>query len=654
MTQGLSRQQLGITEAMIAAYGETIFHLSNNHQIRRGDPIRDKNFAAIEAHRDELGMSDAEIAARIGLLPAQVTFIRNLEERRRFRTGHYHQLNRLGGGRRFRAERMTPFQDHFRYSETALGLRAALAFDPERVRSYVARGLWRDDTIRNWLERHARERPGAPAVVDGGRIVTYADLRGRIASLAAGLYRAGVRPGDVVAVQLPNTMEHLESFLAVSWLGAVMTTLYMTYRAAELGAQLEHAKATALIVPATLGDFGVAAWALDRKARLPALRAVIVVGEAPSGAIAYESLTADAPAPPADVPAPTAADPFLLLYTSGTTSAPKGVPLNSHQMLTNARLGIVEHDIRAGDVVLSAAPFGHLFALYSVQMALAAGAAVLLLPRFTPPDLVETIAAGRASHVFAGPAHLAACRAANVLVGADLASVRLIVLSGSIVAPDLVRDVGPFLPNGTITQLWGMTELQAGLYTRPGDPLELAATSAGRASPGTEVRVADDAGRVVPPGEAGEIQVRGPSVFAGYYDNPAATAAAFTADGWFRSGDIGRMDASGNVTLAGRIKDVVNRGGVKYNPEEVEILIERHPAVAQCAIVPLADARMGERACCFAVLKPGAALDLEGLCAFLSDHGIAKYKLPERLEIRTELPMTATRKVIKSRLAPSA
>jgi len=654
VTQGLSRRQLGITDAMIDAYGETIFRLSNNHQIRRGDPVRDKDFAAIDAHRHELGMSDAEIAARIGLLSAQVTFIRNLEERRRFRTGHYHMLNRLGGGRRFRADRMTPFQDHFRYSEAALGLRAALAFDPERVRCYVERGLWRSDTLRGWIERHARERPDAPAIIDGGRVITYAALGRRVATLAAGLYHAGVRPGEVVAVQLLNTVEHLEGFLALSWLGAVMSTLYMTFREADLAAQLTHSRACALIVPEAIGEFRPAEWALAHRGELPHLRTVIVVGAPPAGAIAHDALAAEARPLPDDLPVPSAADPFLLLYTSGTTSAPKGVPLNSHQMLTNARLGIVEHDIRAGDVVLSAAPFGHLYALYSVQMALCAGAAVLLLPRFTPPDLVKTIAAGRASHVFAGPAHLAACQAANSFAGADLASLRLIVLSGSVVPPDLVRAVGPHLRNGTISQLWGMTELQAGLYTRPGDPLERAATSAGRASPGTEVRIADENGRAVPTGGDGELQVRGPSVFAGYYDNPAATAAAFAADGWFRSGDIGSMDSSGNVTLSGRIKDVINRGGVKYNPQEVELLIERHPAVVQCAIVPVADARMGERACCFAVLKPGAALDLEGLCAFLTTQGVAKYKLPEQLKIRAELPLTATRKVIKSRLAPSA
>ncbi len=652
MTRGLTRRQLGVTDAMVAAYGAAIFELSNNHQIRRGDPVRTKQFDAIERQRHELGMSDRQIAARIGLSVDQVTYIRNLEERRRFRTDHYHILNRLGGGRRYRAERMTPFQDHFRFSEEALCLRAALAFDPDRVRSCIERGYWRDDTLRGWLQRNARQQPSAPAILDAGGALNYQDLEHGVERLAVGLYQLGVRPGDVVAVQLPNTLEHIESFLAISWLGAVMTTLYMSYREAELLAQLNHAKAKALIVPKTIGDFSPADWAARHRSRLPHLNAIVVVGEAPAGTISYASLTAATQALPKDLPEPTAADPFLLLYTSGTTSSPKGVPLNAHQMLTNARLGIAEHDIRSGDRVLSAAPFGHLFALYSVQLALCAGASVVLLPQFMPGDLIKIIEGSRPTHMFAGPAHIAACQAAGMLDQADLSSLRLVVLSGAAVPPQLVRAAAPKLTNGAFCQLWGMTELQAGLYTRPDDPVELVAESAGRVSPGTEVRIADADGGMVAPGEEGELQVRGPSVFAGYYDNAEATAQAFTADGWFRSGDVARMDSAGNVTLSGRVKDVINRGGVKYNPQEVELLIERHPAVLQCAIAPIKDQRLGERACCYAVLKPGAQLTLDDLVGHLSGQGIAKYKLPERLELRAELPMTATRKVIKGQLAP--
>jgi cyclohexanecarboxylate-CoA ligase len=549
---------------------------------------------------------------------------------------------------------MTPIQDHFRFSEDALSIRAAMAFDPSRARAYVESGVWRDDTLRGWLQRNALQQPNAPAVIHHGGAVTYREFKQRVAKIAAGLHRIGVRPGDVVAVQLPNTIEYIESFLAISFLGAVMTTLYLSFRDVELAAQLVHSRAKAMIVPHAIGDFSPPEWALQNKPRLPSLASIVVVGEPLAGTIGFGELGNSAAALPEDLPIPNAADPFLLLYTSGTTSSPKGVPLNYHQMLTNARLGIVEHDIRSGDIVLSAAPFGHLYALYSVQMALCAGAATLLLPVFTPPELIKAIETKKPTHLFAGAAHIAACQGARLLDSQKLSSLRVVVLSGAAVPPNLVLNFAPLLTNGNVSQLWGMTELQAGLYTRPADSVVLVANSAGRASPGTEVRIANEHGAPMPAGEEGEVQVRGPSVFAGYYNNPDATAQSFTSDGWFRSGDIATMDPSGNVSLSGRLKDVINRGGIKYNPQEIELLVERHPSVAQCAIAPIPDSILGEQACCYIVMKPGAQLTFDELSTFLLRFGIAKYKLPEKLEIMTEFPLTATRKVIKGRLGPKA
>ena len=148
----------------------------------------------------------------------------------------------------------------------------------------------------------------------------------------------------------------------------------------------------------------------------------------------------------------------------------------------------------------------------------------------------------------------------------------------------------------------------------------------------------------------GELQARGCSVFDGYLDNEAATADAFTADGWFRTGDLARADAGGNIVITGRLKDVINRGGVKFNPADVEAVIDRHAAVAQCAIAGMPDPVLGERACCFAVLKPNASLDLEALKAWLQDNGVSKMKWPERLEIVAEMPLTPTRKIKKADL----
>ncbi len=641
MARGLSRDQIGVTDSMVETFGEIIFHLSHNIQKRRGDPIRERDFEAVEAQRAELGLTDAEIAARIGLTETQVLYIRNREERRRFRTGHYHRLNELGGGRRFRADRFTPHMDHFKFSDDALELRAAMTFEPERVRHYVEAGFWRDDTLSGWLDRHADAAPDSPAIRTADTTIAFGALAEQVARLAGGLSRAGVRRGDVVGVQLPNIPEYLIAYLAIVRLGGVMTTVYMPYRAAEMETLLGHSRARAFICMTDAGGFAAAEAALSLKSALPALEAVIALGQPVPGAQSLADLMASEPAQPADMP--VASDPFLLLYTSGTTDRPKAVPLSYHNMLGNARFGLAEHRIGADDLLLSAAPFGHLFGLYSVHLALAAGACSLLLPMFSPPALAGLIETARPTVLFTAPAHIAACLAGGLFDAHDIASLRLTIMSGSAVPADLARAFAARLGDGRVSQLWGMTETQAGLYTRPDDPIEIAAASAGRPSPGTEVRIAEE----------DELQVRGPLLFPGYFKNPEANRSAFSEDGWFRTGDTASIDEQGNVTITGRLKDIINRGGVKYNPRDIEELLDRHPKILQSAIVPVPDPVLGEKACCFAVATEGATPTLEELCAYLAEHDIAKHKLPERLELVADMPMTATRKIIKARLKPA-
>ena len=652
MTRGLKAEQLGITPALVDTYGETIFKLSHNHQIRRGDPVRDKDFAAIEFHAHELGLSDAQIASRIGLRAIQVTYIRNLMERRRFRRNHYHRLNQLGGGRRFRADRAQLTEEVQPMGKAARRLRGAMRFRPELVQRYVAEGWWTDDTLAAWLGRNARERPDATAIELGDAQLSWTELAAKVEALAGGLCNLGLGPGDVIGIQLPNTIEFIAAYLAIGRIGAVTTTLYLPHRESEFRHLLGHARARAVFVGAAVGDFSPAATALCLRADLDDLEHVIVVGSdaAPEpDAVSFEALEGAGHAVPDDV-APAASDPFLLLYTSGTTSAPKAVPLSYQNMLSNARLSAPEHGLGPDDRILSVPPFGHLYALYSVHLALYAGAPMVLLPVFSPPALIETLAAKRPTVVFAAPAHMAACIGNQLLTEEFMSDVRLLVIAGSAVPADLARSVQAYMGKGKVCQLWGMTELQAGLYTRLDDSLDVVATSAGRASPGAEVRVADETGRALGAERDGELQIRGCLLFPGYLDNDSANAAAFTLDGWFRTGDLARMDAAGNVAITGRLKDVINRGGVKYNPLDIEALIERYPGVGQCAIVPMPDEILGERACCFITTSGGATPTLEGLCDYLVGKGISKVKLPEKLVVVDEMPLTPTRKIIKGKL----
>ena len=649
MSRGLSRSQIGVTEAMVQSFGETIFRLSHNHQVRRGDPIRLKDFTAVERQRADLGLSDTEISGRIGLSRDQVTFIRNLVERRKIRRNHYQRLLELGGGRRFRAERFTPHEQRRSYSEAAMNLRDAMRFDGDRAAVYLERGWWSPaDTLSRWLIRAASETPDAPAIVGDGQTLSYRELAGRVAALAGGLKGLGLGSGDVVAVQLPNRMEYLVSYLAICAIGGVMTTLYVPYRAAEMETLLTHSRARAFIGLDAMGDFRPTRTVLDLRSRTGSPEHVIVLGDTPRGACPFADL---AGAPPHDLSdGPVAADPFLLLYTSGTSARPKGVPLAYQGILGNARLGAPEHGITADDRILSAAPFGHLYGLYSFHLALAAGAATVLLPTFTPPDLARTLDAEAVTVLFAAPAHVAACLGAGLLSAGRLSRLRLAVLSGSAVAPAVAKGLQERMANGHVTQLWGMTETQAGLYTRPGDPVETVAGTAGRPSPGTEVRIVGAGDTALPPGEEGELQIRGSLLFPGYFDHPEANREAFSAGGWFRTGDLAVVTGEGNVAITGRCKDVINRGGIKYNPRDVEDLLAAHPQIDMAAIVPVPDPVLGERACCCITVAGGAAPTLDAVCAYLDENGVAKVRWPERLEVLDAMPLTATRKIVKGRL----
>ena len=326
------------------------------------------------------------------------------------------------------------------------------------------------------------------------------------------------------------------------------------------------------------------------------------------------------------------------------------MPLAYQGILGNARLAVAEHGITAADRILSAPPFGHLYGLYTFHLALAAGACTVLLPAFTPPDLARVLRAESVTALFAAPAHVAACLGAGRPSPEEAASVRLAVMAGSPVLPAVVKGLKERIGDGEVTQLWGMTELQAGLYTRPGDPIEIVAASAGRPSPGTEVRVVGPDGAGLPAGEEGELQARGPLLFPGYLDHPEANRDAFVAGGWFRTGDFAVIGAGGNVAITGRCKDVINRGGVKYNPRDIEDLLAAHPQVDMAAIVPIPDPVLGERACCCITVAGDVAPSLEAICAYLDEHGVAKMRWPERLEIVDAMPLTATRKIIKGRL----
>ncbi len=513
---------------------------------------------------------------------------------------------------------------------------------------YTSAGYWTEEILVDVLDRWHRETPEGAALLSAQGRVTWADLAQAAGRLAASFAGLGITKGDVVAVQLPNTVEFVTTYLAICMRGAVMQTVHMPYRSSELSFLLGHSRAKAFVCIARSNDFSAAETAVALQGSLPGLEHVIAVGEDVAGATSYADVVRlGGNAARAQV---TAADPFLLLYTSGTTADPKGVPHSYRSFLCNSRLSARELEIEPGDVLLSLAPMTHLYGLFVFHLGLMAGATCVMLPQFSPPAFAEAVETHRATKIFAAPAHLQATLNMGLMDQYDFSSVHFICLSGSTVPPALARSVEEKLPNGRALQLWGMTELQAGAYSRMSDDASDRHYTAGRASPGTELRIADDSGEPSPPETDGRLQVRGPSLFRGYLGNDAATREALTSDGWFETGDTAKLTMDGHLILTGRVKEIINRGGVKFNPVDVETIIDAMPAVERSAIVPYADQVLGEKACVFVVSAAGANVALSDILATLEQAGVARIKWPERLEVVDAMPMTPTQKVMRARL----
>jgi len=517
-------------------------------------------------------------------------------------------------------------------------------YGPEYFR---AQGWWRDETLNDWVGRAARRTPDHPALITTDGRISYGEMCARAGRIAAGLSARGIRNGDVVGVRLPNLPEFVLAWLAINSLGAVMQTLHMAYGKREIERLLQHSGARMLIAASMPNDQLPPAELASIREGVSTLQHVVAL-QGTEGVLPFSSLE-QADSPPA-AEAPSASDPFLLLYTSGTTSAPKGVSVTYNHFLSNARLAAGEFGLTADDRILCLAPYTHLYGLYTLQLAFSVGAAACIRPVFTPGGCAEAIRQTCPTVMFGAPGHVAGCMQMRLFDGLDLSSIRLAVLSGTTVPPELSAAFEHLLPNGRVAQAWGMTELQFGSCGRLSDSREARFNSVGRAMPGTELRVADvETGRPLS-GSTGELQVRGCSVFSGYLGNPEVTAASFTPDGWFKTGDLAQMDQDGYVRLRGRIKEIINRGGVKYHPGEVEALLEVHPAVAQAAVAAIPDATLGERAACFLVLKPGKSVTLDELTLYLKEQKLAKFMWPEYLMVVPEMPMTPTRKIIKSEL----
>jgi len=505
---------------------------------------------------------------------------------------------------------------------------------PDVQERWRARGSWTDETL---LDRLASADGSRLAIVDGEVRITIEELRERSARVAAALRERGVRPGDIVCWQLPNWWEAVVVCWAIWRCGAIASPITPTLRARELGFILGATGARLVVVPSAFR--GTDHVALVDEACF-AGDVLVVRGDQP-----LPESPAGAPRVDAHVD-----DAAVILWTSGTTSDPKGV-VHTHQSLrVEADTIAAAHDMRPSESLLLPMPITHVAGLtYGVLLPVTSEITAVMMDTWRPEHALELLERERIAVMISTPVFMRTMIDHPSFAGTDRSCMRLFSLGGAGVAPAMVREGARAFGDCWCKRTYGSTEYPTLTTGRLGDDLEHDATTDGVLIGDAELRVVDPQTLLdVPAGAPGEVLARGPEMFTGYLD-VALDGAAFVAGGWFRTGDLAVYDGE-YLTIVDRLKDVIIRGGENISALEVESVLVTHPDVADAACVAMPDPVMGERICAFIVPRDGAAPTLEDVRAHLSAEGLARFKLPERLELRSVLPRTASGKVQKSPL----
>lgn len=513
----------------------------------------------------------------------------------------------------------------------------------ERRARYTKEGWWDDATLAGRVAAHASAVPHAVAVIDDQGSHTYAELAAHAAGLAQSLADRGVAPGSVVSVQLPNWYETTVAAVAIQSLGGVINPLLPNYRAHELSNVFVTARPVAVLTPAEHRGFDHVALVAEVAARTGVAPVHIVVRGTALAGQPFERLLGGAG--PLALGSPTAVS--ELIFTSGTEARPKAI-MHTEQT-TNFSVRVAHRDLGVGqgDVVWMPSPLGHSTGFnYGARFALYHGLPLVLQDRWDAEVALALTTEHRCSYTLAATTFLEDLVGAARRAGASVPSLRLFGCGGAPVPETLVdaaqeREIG-------VLRLYGSTEVLVATWNRPSSPHHKRRVTDGIAMSDVEVEVRDDAGVRVGPDVAGEIYVRGPDTCVGFFDDEERTRATFDPDGWVHSGDLAAIDEDGYLSVVGRKKEILIRGGLNIAPREIEDLLVSFPEVERAAVVGLPDPRLGERMCACIVLAVGATPpSLDEVVCRLKDMGLATFKLPERLEIVGDLPTTASGKVQK-------
>jgi acyl-coenzyme A synthetase/AMP-(fatty) acid ligase len=501
------------------------------------------------------------------------------------------------------------------------------------ARAYYDQGFWRTEDFWQDFEERVAERPDKPALICGDATLTFGELRQAAAALSARLAAAGVAPGDVVGLCGRHSIEAVIALMACFHRGAVLALVPPMFSEQQLGTLMRQCGARALL------GFGGEAAIAKCHAAVDGFAVVVPVAADQVPALLAEQSDVERTSVDPDAMA-------VVLLSSGTTSTPKGIVHSTNTIRYATEQVLARWGLHDDDCLLVITEFGFVGGLvFGYLPAVASGATAVLLPRWDAVEAVRLIERHRCTYTLLMPTHGADLLYCEEADDHDLSSLRVLVSAGmSEERRVAMRDRFGLPPLGD----YGLSEVPGNCSPAPDAPWEKILLTDGLPFDGTDVRVLDDQDQPAPPGVQGSVVINGPSRFLGFFGNDDLTRSSLTDWGGYRTGDVGTLDPDGYFTFVGRDKDIIRRGGLTIVPTEIELVLLRHPAIREVALVGVDDERLGERACAAIIIQSGAsAPTLEELQTFLDEAGVGKYTWPERLELFDEFPRTPSLKPVK-------
>ncbi len=529
----------------------------------------------------------------------------------------------------------------------------ATRYTDSMIKDYVEKGYWESTTIPEVWEQNASKFPDEEAIVDSKTRLTWAEANERINNIATALVELGIGRDKVLVSQLPNCAEFVLLYVACFKAGIINASLIRTMRHTEVERVVQITDAVAYASMREFRDFDY--WEMIRsiKPGLPNLEYIFIVGDqAPEGAIPFEKLIqwksdhSESSQKLLDERAFNAFEVARIRHTTGSTGFPKMIEETACNRIYLAkelaeRAKITRDDIVGGFIQLTGG--GGSYALLSAPWV---GAKMVLMEHFDVESAFKTIEKERVTVAGVVPAILAMMIQHPQLGSYDLSSLRALLCHGAPLPASLAKEVEEKL-GCVVVNRYGMADGGSMCFPSVEDPIEIRHMTVGRPHKGNEFIVVDENGTRMPQGQEGELLFRGPGSHAGFFNDPQRTRETYDEEGWFRTGDVGRIDENGNVIIVDRVKDLIIRGGENIYPSEIEQLLMTHPSVSNVAVVGMPDPVMGERACAYVVLKTGRRITFDEMVDFLKSKNLAVFKIPERLEIVDQFELVSDQKVDK-------